>query len=481
MKNSLITLSAAAAFLIAACPAFSQPADSLASGAAALGFQLPGGELPAVALPGIPARARAFQPAANVLPENCLNMPMLYVKNGDLYKNGKKLGGNASSYKGACSGDAAWRDSYGRIYKNEAELGSSAQNFEIALYTGDVFWKNSYGRLYKNSSEVGSAQVFIIADWTGDVAWRDSYGNLYKNSEKLGDSGRFQMAGHTGDVVWVNNFGTLYKNREELGRSNNFFVADRTGDVAWLDGFSNLYLNKTRVSTSCQRFELREDGKLLWVDNFGEYHYVDAAGRFIPALDAASAASRGTVLLLDPRTGKVQPAIQVGGGFIWAATGQFVPAVFNGSGYILPSGQYLPVVGGRAANPESSLTGKWTGWGEWTYQGSGTRCDVMWLAFEDGKDYLERKDGYFDCGFVGLASEPARWTKKGSQLLDQNGAEAGSYEKGNVVLKEAYSENVDILTTIKVDGLHFDYSEIWTEKNGRELYVITGRMFTGGR
>jgi len=481
MKNCLVTLSAAAAFLFSAGPAFAQPADSLVTGAAALGFTLPGGELPAVNLPGIPARARAFQPAANALPENCPNMPVLYVKNGDLYKNGKKLGRNASAYKGACSGDAAWRDSYGRIYKNEAELGSSAQDFEIALYTGDVFWKNSYGRLYRNSAEVGSAQVFIVADWTGDVAWRDPYGRLYKNSEELGASSRFQMASHTGDVVWTDSFGNLYKNREKLGSSNNFFVADRTGDVAWLDGFSNLYLNKTRISSSCQRFELREDGKLLWVDNFGEYHYVDAAGRFIPALDAAAASSRGTVLLLDPRTGKVQPVIQVGGGFIYAATGQFVPAVFNGSGYILQTGQFLPVVGGRSSNPENRLTGKWTGWGEWTYQGSGTRCDVMWLLFDDGKDYLERKDGYFDCGFVGLASEPARWTKKGSQLLDQNGADAGSYENGNVVLKEAYSENVDILTTIKVSGLHLDYSEIWTEKSGRELYVITGRMFTGGK
>lgn len=131
-------------------------------------------------------------------------------------------------------------------------------------------------------------------------------------------------------------------------------------------------------------------------------------------------------------------------------------------------------------NPGNSLTGKWTGWGEWTYQGSGTRCTMMTLTFDDGKDYLDRKGGYFDCGFVALESEPGRWTKKDGLLFDANGAEAGSYAAGTVVLKEAYSENVDILTTIKVDGLHFDYSEIWTEKNGRELYVITGRLFTGG-
>lgn len=194
-----------------------------------------------------------------------------------------------------------------------------------------------------------------------------------------------------------------------------------------------------------------------------------------------ASAPKALQLVLDPRTGRTEAVIPAGGGFVYAASGKFQPAVFNGSGYILPDGRYLPVVGGgKAANPGNSLTGKWTGWGEWTYQGSGTRCTMMTLTFDDGKDYLDRKGGYFDCGFVALESEPGRWTKKDGLLFDANGAEAGSYGKGAFVLKEAYSENVDILTTIKVDGLHFDYSEIWTEKSGREIYVITGRLFTGG-
>ncbi len=206
-------------------------------------------------------------------------------------------------------------------------------------------------------------------------------------------------------------------------------------------------------------------------------------GADLPAvpLTMAAAPVKATALILNPATGKTEPVIQVGGGFIYAATGQFVAAVYNGSGYILPNGHFLPVVGGRSANPANNLTGKWTGWGEWTYQGSGTRCDAMWLTFDDKQGYLERKGGYFDCGFVGLASEPARWTKSGSVLLDAAGKEAGSYAAGAVTLREAYGENVDIVTTIKVDGLHFDYSEIWTEKNGRELYVIKGRLFSGGR
>ena len=133
---------------------------------------------------------------------------------------------------------------------------------------------------------------------------------------------------------------------------------------------------------------------------------------------------------------------------------------------------------GVRARPDG-LTGKWLGQGEWTYQGSGAHC-YMDLEFEDTPEYLFRKGGYFDCGFAGLASEPAKFVKKGTLLLDGDGGEAGSYVNDTVTLKEAYGANVDIVTVIKRDGLHFDYSEIWTEKSGRELYVITGRLFTGG-
>lgn len=200
----------------------------------------------------------------------------------------------------------------------------------------------------------------------------------------------------------------------------------------------------------------------------------------VPAAEAPAAVpDKGTQVLLDPATGKAHAVIPVGGGFIYAATGKFQPAVFNGSGYVLPSGQFMPLAGGARAKPDG-LTGKWTGWGEWTYQGSGTRCTSMWLAFDDRKDALERKGGYFDCGFVALASEPAKFVKKGEELFFEDGRPAGSYAGDVITLNEAYSENVDIRTVIKRDGYHFDYSEIWTEKNGRELYVITGRLFTGG-
>jgi len=198
----------------------------------------------------------------------------------------------------------------------------------------------------------------------------------------------------------------------------------------------------------------------------------------VPAVPEASK-DRNTLMLLDPRTGRVETVIPVGGGFIYASTGQFQPAVYNGSGYILSNGQYMPVVGGSRKAQPSGLTGKWLGWGDWTYQGSGTHCDMS-MEFEEGADYLLRKGGYFDCSVVGLNIDPARFARKGTQLLDQKGAVVGSYEDNVITLNEAYDANVDIKTVIRVNGLHFDYSEIWTEKNGKELYNIQGRLFTGG-
>jgi len=184
--------------------------DKVYSDAKALDFSVPLKEAPAAELP-LPLPPVRVRPAApGGLPENCNNMPVLYVENGVLYKNGQALGSNVSSYKGACSGDAAWTDNYGTLYKNGTELGNSS---------------------------------------------------------------RFQIAGYTGDVVWTDNYGDLCKNEEELGRAARFAVAERTGDVAWMDSYSHLYKNKAEVTSDCQSFELREDGKLIWRDNWGHYHY----------------------------------------------------------------------------------------------------------------------------------------------------------------------------------------------------------------
>ena len=196
----------------------------------------------------------------------------------------------------------------------------------------------------------------------------------------------------------------------------------------------------------------------------------------VPEAPAASQ-DKATLMLLDPRTGKVHVVIPAGGGFVYAATGKFQPAVYNGSGYILSNGQYMPVVGGSRA--ATGISGRWLGQGEWTYQDSGAHC-YMNMEFEEGADYLFRKSGYFDCSVVGLNIEPALFVKKGALLLDQAGAVVGSYENKTIILNESYNAEVAIKTTIRLDGLHFDYSEIWTEKDGSELYNISGRLFTGG-
>lgn len=59
--------------------------------------------------------------------------------------------------------------------------------------------------------------------------------------------------------------------------------------------------------------------------------------------------AKKTLLLLDPRTGSTHVVIPAGAGFIYAASGKYVTAVYNGSGYILRDGTYMPVVGGSRA------------------------------------------------------------------------------------------------------------------------------------
>ena len=57
--------------------------------------------------------------------------------------------------------------------------------------------------------------------------------------------------------------------------------------------------------------------------------------------------TRNTLLLLDTKTGKTFAVVAAGGGFVY--NGKFYAAVYNGAGYILPSGEYFPVVGGSRA------------------------------------------------------------------------------------------------------------------------------------
>jgi hypothetical protein len=125
----------------------------------------------------------------------------------------------------------------------------------------------------------------------------------------------------------------------------------------------------------------------------------------------------------------------------------------------------------------ANLNGRWIGQGEWSYQGSGTHC-FMQLSFVDTDQYLERKAGYFDCDMVGLDIYPAKFFKKGSQLLNANGDVVGTYIGNEIKLEEQYDDTVVIRSSIKFDGLHFDYNENWIGSDNNLIYQIVGRLFT---
>lgn len=129
------------------------------------------------------------------------------------------------------------------------------------------------------------------------------------------------------------------------------------------------------------------------------------------------------------------------------------------------------------ASQAASLDGLWTGWGEWTFDGSGTSCPTMQLHFKETQHFLERVKGYFDCQVVGLETYPAKWLKRGNTLMIPYQAQ-GSYNGQQLKIKELYgNEGVSIQTSIQIEGLHMDYKEIWYEADGDVLYEITGRLF----
>ncbi len=125
----------------------------------------------------------------------------------------------------------------------------------------------------------------------------------------------------------------------------------------------------------------------------------------------------------------------------------------------------------------ASIQGIWTGWGEWNYDGSGTGCPTMQLQFKESKSVLERTRGYFDCQVVGLESYPAQWIKRGPLLASEQKV-LGSYDGNNLKIKEFYGdEGIYIITSIRAEGLHMDYEEIWYQADGVVLYEILGRLF----
>lgn len=68
----------------------------------------------------------------------------------------------------------------------------------------------------------------------------------------------------------------------------------------------------------------------------------------------------------------------------------------------------------------TGFSGIWTGWGEWTFDGSGTSCQRVRVIFEENDQALKRVSGFWDCDFVFYGSEfphseQGRWSASGGR------------------------------------------------------------------
>ena len=221
--------------------------------------------------PALPHRGR-YIPHPEALPENCANLPVVSIRNGEIIKNGVSLGQNASSYQANCDGLVVWQDNYGELYRETQRVASNVAQYEVAWHGDVLAWKDTYGDLHRGNDDLGRVDIYTFAKYTGDVVWKDSWGDLYRNREKFGRAENYAVAARTGDVAWMDSFGTLHRNGVELGRAQNWQISDRTGDVGWLDGYRRLYKNGNQVGEDVNQFTVREDGKLIWVDSRGDTH-----------------------------------------------------------------------------------------------------------------------------------------------------------------------------------------------------------------
>lgn len=276
MITRISTLSAAVLCLLSA-PLRAQPSEALRLSADSLSASF--SELSALSRQARAAalgagihRAR-FIPRPDPLPENCADLPVVAIRNGEIFKNGAGLGRNASSYQANCDGLVVWQDSYGDLYVESRKIADRVSQYDVAWHGDVLVWKDSYGGLHRGSDDLGRVDSYAFVKYTGDVVWKNSWGDLYRNREKFGRAGNYAVAARTGDVAWQDGFGTLHRNDRELGRAQSWQISDRTGDVGWLDSYRNLYKNGDKVGSDVNQFTMREDGKLIWVDSWGNTHY----------------------------------------------------------------------------------------------------------------------------------------------------------------------------------------------------------------
>ncbi|MEK7382025.1 MAG: hypothetical protein AAB262_01920 [Elusimicrobiota bacterium] len=218
------------------------------------------------------AYPRRFVSRGEQLPESCADLPVVFIRNGDIFKNDELLGRYAASHKENCDGLVVWQDSYGDLYRDGVKIAAWVQGYDVSWHGDIIVWQDSYGVLFRNGTELGRAQSYTLVKYTGDVVWQDAWSDLHRNQVKLGRAQRYAVAERTADVAWLDGFGILYRNDQELGRAQSWAISDRTGVVGWLDSYRNLYKNGVQVATGVERFSMREDGRIIWVDSSGRSH-----------------------------------------------------------------------------------------------------------------------------------------------------------------------------------------------------------------
>jgi hypothetical protein len=133
----------------------------------------------------------------------------------------------------------------------------------------------------------------------------------------------------------------------------------------------------------------------------------------------------------------------------------------------------LILLSGAVSWADSRAAGKWTGWGIWTYDGSGTNCNMV-IQFSETDGEFKRDGGTFDCNIVALYSDPLTWKKSGGDLLLDNSI-MGNFHDNYVQTAELINDHTKAVMTLEITGNKAHYLEIWYT-DGKVLYRIEGDM-----
>lgn len=131
----------------------------------------------------------------------------------------------------------------------------------------------------------------------------------------------------------------------------------------------------------------------------------------------------------------------------------------------------------------AALAGDWIGWGTWKFKGEdpGANCTEMTMTWDETNNSIALNNGLFDCEVVAMHLYRTEWSLKDGLLFDETNTEVGSYDGMDLsVYMPSPNENTTIQVRIHREANHIDYQEIWFNKF-EKVYVIEGRLFTGGR